>query len=637
MNKRKRERKLQKLLALGMAAATFAAMAALPLPAAAEEGETPGRYYIDAETGFLLDINKGTALEDFRADFPNAEVRVFTGKEELLAGYIATGQRIQIIRDEQAEEYTAVVPGDVSGNGTVDITDVMAACKILARDSNAQEPERDAAFAAAGVTEYQKNGGVAQTVTISDVMAICKAIASDSYIRYFPRIRLTSLSLDSPGLTLTTDNSQTLTPSLSDPAAFPYLTWSSVNPEVATVDGRGCITAVSPGRTVVVAAFNNLTTSCTVDVVAPAVNLEAGSFAIGTADSSFWQADEAGVLTLSPSTAGEAQKFQLEQGDTGYIIRMADAPALTLAYSDNNLLAFRDTTEETPAQWVFTQAEEGVFRLHPADRLPYAVTRLEAGGLGLALTDSGDANQLWNLSTAEHRAWIYNLQTSPNVRVRTGPSTDYETIGAFLMGQEITVTGQAVNGWYPVRGNNLGTGAVITGYTSGDYITFTEPDNNPEPMPEEIEKKLAELRVKFPDGKYWNHIGGENNPDGWTDTPCPSGQNDGDHTHATYLPGECDCNNFNNAIQCMGFAFKIGNELFGSNVRYWQKFYDFDQVKIGDYIRYGGHSVIVIGKDDTGVNVVECNFDHQCGIRWDRFIPRNTLESQNAEYRTHTS
>ena len=87
----------------------------------------------------------------------------------------------------------------------------------------------------------------------------------------------------------------------------------------------------------------------------------------------------------------------------------------------------------------------------------------------------------------------------------------------------------------------------------------------------------------------------------------------------------------------MGFAFKIGNELFGSNVRYWQKFYDFDQVKIGDYIRYGGHSVIVIGKDDTGVNVVECNFDHQCGIRWDRFIPRNTLESQNAEYRTHTS
>ena len=637
MNKRKRERKLQKLLAWGMAAAAFAAMAALPLPAAAADGEAPGRYYIDGETGFLLDINEGTALEDFRADFPDAEVQVFNGQEELLAGYIATGQRVQITRDGQAEEYTAVVPGDVNGDGAVDISDVMATCKILARNATGMEVARDAAFAAAGVTEYKKNGGVAQSVTISDVMAICKAIASDSYIRYFPRIRLTSLSLENTSLTLTVGDSHTLTPFLSDPAAAPYLTWSSTVPEAAAVDDSGCVTAVSPGRTVVVVAFNNLTTSCTVDVVAPAVNLEAGSFAIGTADSSFWQADEAGVLTLSPSTAGEAQKFQLEQGEAGYIIRMVDSPALTLAYTDDNLLTFRDTTEETPAQWVFTQAEEGVFRLHPADRLPYAVTRLEAGGLGLALTDSGDANQLWNLSTAERRAWIYNLQTSPNVRVRTGPSTDYETIGAFLMGQEITVTGQAVNGWYPVRGNNLGNGAVITGYTSGDYITFTEPDNNPEPMPEEIEEKLAELRVKFPDGKYWNHIGGENNPDGWTDTPCPSGQNDGDHTHATYLPGECDCNNFNNAIQCMGFAFKIGNELFGSNVRYWQKFYDFDQVKIGDYIRYGGHSVIVIGKDDTGVNVVECNFDHQCGIRWDRFIPRNTLESQNAEYRTHTS
>ena len=51
---------------------------------------------------------------------------------------------------------------------------------------------------------------------------------------------------------------------------------------------------------------------------------------------------------------------------------MVDSPALTLAYTDDNLLTFRDTTEETPAQWVFTQAEEGVFRLHPADRLPYA-------------------------------------------------------------------------------------------------------------------------------------------------------------------------------------------------------------------------------------------------------------------------
>lgn len=637
MYRKKGKRKLQKLLALGTAAAALTAACTLSLPAAAET-EVSGRYYIDEETGFLLDINKGTALENFRADFPGAEVQVFAGEEEVLEGYIATGQRIQITRDGQTEEYTAVVPGDVSGDGAVDISDVMATCKILARNAAGVESEQDAALAAAGVTEYQESGGVAQTVTISDVMAICKVIASGGYIRYLPRIQLTTLSLDSASLALTVGDSHTLTPSLSDPAAAPYLTWSSTNPEAAAVDGGGCVTAVSPGRAVVVVAFNNLTTSCTVDALAPAADLETGSFAIGSAaDSVFWQADETGVLTLSPSTAGEVRKFQLEQADTGYIIRMVDAPALTLAYTDDNLLAFQDTTDAAPAQWVFTQAEEGVFRLHPADRLPYAVTRLETGNLGLTLTDSGNENQLWSLSEGERRAWIYNLQTSPNVRVRTGPSTDYETIGAFLMGQEITVTGEAIDGWYPVRGNNLGTGAIVTGYTSGQYITFTEPDNNPEPMPEEIEEKLAELRVKFPDGKYWNHIGGENNPDGWTDTPCPSDQNDGAHTHATYLPGECDCNNFNNAIQCMGFAFKIGNELFGSNVRYWQKFYDFDQVKIGDYIRYGGHSVIVIGKDDTGVNVVECNFDHQCGIRWDRFIPRNTLESQNAEYRTHTS
>ncbi|MBQ4165486.1 MAG: hypothetical protein IJD85_04100, partial [Oscillospiraceae bacterium] len=32
---------------------------------------------------------------------------------------------------------------------------------------------------------------------------------------------------------------------------------------------------------------------------------------------------------------------------------------------------------------------------------------------------------------------------------------------------------------------------------------------------------LAQLRAKFPHGKYWNHVGSKkNNPDGWTNNPC---------------------------------------------------------------------------------------------------------------------
>lgn len=47
---------------------------------------------------------------------------------------------------------------------------------------------------------------------------------------------------------------------------------------------------------------------------------------------------------------------------------------------------------------------------------------------------------------------------------------------------------------------------------------------------------LTTLRNKFPDGKYWNHMGmSSNNPDGYTSTPC---------NHDKY--GETYCNSFLN-------------------------------------------------------------------------------------------
>ena len=502
---------VRRMVGFGLAAALSAAVCAVPVSASVPLSDGTGRYYIDGENGFLMDINRNTSVATFKAGFDGAGVRLFWGDVEVLDGYVGTGQKVLVTRDGQEETYTAVVHGDVTGDGNVNISDVMATCKLLATLSSGQTLEKDAAFAAAGVSAYMRDGGMAESVTISDVMEICRAMASGNSIRYEQRIHPGSLALEYTSLELSPGATAQIGFTVDDQAALPYLVWSSSRPDIASVDASGTVTAHTAGQAVITAECKGVSAVCSINV-------------------------------LEPSASPE-----------------------------------------------------------------------------------------------ERTAWITNLESSPNVRVRTGPATSYDVVGGFLMNQQITVTGEAVDGWYPVRGNNLGTGSLISGYTSGAYITFDEPSNTVDPMPADIEKKLAELRVKFPNGKYWNHIGGANNPDGWTDTPCASDQNGGgSHTHETYLPGECDCNNYNNAIQCMGFAFKIGNELYGSNVRYWTKFYNFDQVKIGDYIRYGGHSVIVIGKDDTGVKVVECNFDHQCGIRWDRFIPRATLESQNAEYRTHT-
>ena len=70
--------------------------------------------------------------------------------------------------------------------------------------------------------------------------------------------------------------------------------------------------------------------------------------------------------------------------------------------------------------------------------------------------------------------------------------------------------------------------------------------------------KVAELQKKFPQGKYWNHVGmSTDNSDGYTEKPCTChGKSGVDHIKGE---GGCTCNHFVggghlSAAQCMGFA-----------------------------------------------------------------------------------
>lgn len=62
------------------------------------------------------------------------------------------------------------LPGDLDGSGAADIQDVMAACKILARQNTGALPDADA------LARGDMNGDGA--VSIEDVMAICKLLAA---------------------------------------------------------------------------------------------------------------------------------------------------------------------------------------------------------------------------------------------------------------------------------------------------------------------------------------------------------------------------------------------------------------------------------------------------------------------------
>ena len=126
---------------------------------------------------------------------------------------------------------------------------------------------------------------------------------------------------------------------------------------------------------------------------------------------------------------------------------------------------------------------------------------------------------------------------------------------------------------------------------------------------------LASLVEKFPDGKYWNNVDkGKNNPDGVTSKPCAS------HRGCAWNKA-CDCNNFDNAIQCMGYAHKIAYEITGVMPR--NNFVKVNTLKasslrVGDIIRYrwDGHSLCVTGVSGNKISFTDCNWVGRCQIRW---------------------
>ncbi len=126
---------------------------------------------------------------------------------------------------------------------------------------------------------------------------------------------------------------------------------------------------------------------------------------------------------------------------------------------------------------------------------------------------------------------------------------------------------------------------------------------------------LNTLVKQFPHGKYWNHVGKSNNPDGVTSTACAS------HSRCHWGVNRCNCNSFDNAIQCMGYAHKISYEITGvypRNNYVKVKSLKASDLRVGDIIRYrwDGHSICVTGVSGNKISFTDCNYIGRCQIRW---------------------
>lgn len=140
----------------------------------------------------------------------------------------------------------------------------------------------------------------------------------------------------------------------------------------------------------------------------------------------------------------------------------------------------------------------------------------------------------------------------------------------------------------------------------------------------DFQTKITQLQAKYPNGKYWNHVGMDtDNSDGYTDSPCTLHKAEGvSHVYGT---GGCTCNHFADqghlsATQCMGFANKLGHDIFGDTT--WIVYNNPDAGQIatirpGDIVRLNGsHSVFVISKNGNILTVGEANYPNSCQIRW---------------------
>ena len=164
---------------------------------------------------------------------------------------------------------------------------------------------------------------------------------------------------------------------------------------------------------------------------------------------------------------------------------------------------------------------------------------------------------------------------------------------------------------------DLATGAVTERENSVSELPLEEPS-----APSDSRGlSYASLKSKFPNGKYWNHVGGTNNPDGWTSTPCSC-----HYTGCSYY-GSCQCNSFTCSIQCYGYALKVAYDYYGINPVNWRVAYSLNSLKAGDWVRYknNGHSIWVTAVNGDQITYTDCNATGRCQIRWEGTISRSTL------------
>ena len=111
-------------------------------------------------------------------------------------------------------------------------------------------------------------------------------------------------------------------------------------------------------------------------------------------------------------------------------------------------------------------------------------SRITAIANGQKVAITGGSGQWWRINYQGINGYCFSeylrvpakVSSDGGLRIRSGPSTDYERIGGMPDGASCTITKRENDGWYRVEYNG------ITGYSSAEYIKLSK-ESTPEPGP----------------------------------------------------------------------------------------------------------------------------------------------------------
>ncbi len=305
-----------------------------------------------------------------------------------------------------------------------------------------------------------------------------------------------SISLNQSELSLNINDTFTLTAAVTpEDATEPQVKWSSSNDLVAKVI-RGKVTAMGEGECTITATVGELTATCTVTVVklvytgikydgtvmGNLVNLRQGPDT-SYASHGFLMQDDTLVIYGEPTpnnwysvlvTSGQCEG--LEGYVYGDFVKILNEQVESLAFNtSDSILTVGDTLN---LSWTVSPSESTVtFESSDANIVTVSengVVAAIAEGTAVITAKAGELSATLNITVTESgftgTKYIGITNTgSSSLNLREGPGTDFKSIGKFTNGTEITVYGEAQNGWYAVMGV-LNNGTEASGYVSAEWV-----------------------------------------------------------------------------------------------------------------------------------------------------------------------